>query len=210
MTAFDDVSMTASSRWAPLEEMLADGTRRVALAVGGRRLTVGEVIHGWRDDSAFRDFFNDLLAVAPAPAWFWEMPPLTRSGLEAAFECVQVPSPALAGVRADPAPFAEQFADCDGADALGFANLGGDAWLVAPCPRGDGRACAHLADFVRGAPRVQRDALWRLLGESVAQRLGGVPLWISTSGLGVYWVHLRLDSRPKYYTHAPYRQLADA
>lgn len=22
---------------------------------------------------------------------------------------------------------------------------------------------------------------------------------------GVYWLHLRLDTRPKYYTHAPFR-----
>ena len=24
-------------------------------------------------------------------------------------------------------------------------------------------------------------------------------VWLSTSGLGVYWLHVRLDSRPKYY-----------
>ena len=24
-------------------------------------------------------------------------------------------------------------------------------------------------------------------------------LWVSTSGLGVFWLHLRLDSYPKYY-----------
>jgi len=29
--------------------------------------------------------------------------------------------------------------------------------------------------------------------------------WLSTSGLGIAWLHVRLDERPKYYTHAPYR-----
>ena len=35
-----------------------------------------------------------------------------------------------------------------------------------------------------------------------------VHLWVSTSGLGVYWLHVRLDSYPKYYQHAPYKNAA--
>ena len=35
-------------------------------------------------------------------------------------------------------------------------------------------------------------------------RLGGKPVWLSTAGLGVGWLHVRLDDRPKYYRHAPY------
>jgi len=31
------------------------------------------------------------------------------------------------------------------------------------------------------------------------------PTWLSTAGLGVYWLHLRLDSRPKYYRYQPYK-----
>jgi hypothetical protein len=29
-------------------------------------------------------------------------------------------------------------------------------------------------------------------------------MWLSTSGLGVAWLHIRLDSTPKYYQHQPY------
>jgi hypothetical protein len=29
--------------------------------------------------------------------------------------------------------------------------------------------------------------------------------WVSTSGLGVPWVHVRLDERPKYFQFGPYR-----
>lgn len=32
-----------------------------------------------------------------------------------------------------------------------------------------------------------------------------VPIWLSTSGLGVYWLHVRLDTRPKYYNHDEYK-----
>ena len=31
------------------------------------------------------------------------------------------------------------------------------------------------------------------------------PIWFSTSGSGVAWLHFRLDSRPKYYTYKPFK-----
>ena len=37
-------------------------------------------------------------------------------------------------------------------------------------------------------------------------RVGARPIWLSTAGHGVAWLHVRLDSRPKYYLHAPYRE----
>ena len=41
--------------------------------------------------------------------------------------------------------------------------------------------------------------------DAVAARLSDRPLWLSTSGAGVAWLHVRLDDRPKYIQHAPYR-----
>jgi hypothetical protein len=32
-------------------------------------------------------------------------------------------------------------------------------------------------------------------------------MWVSTSGLGVYWLYIRLDSFPKYYNFQPYKTL---
>jgi hypothetical protein len=64
----------------------------------------------------------------------------------------------------------------------------------------------HLAAFVRGAPAEQREALWRTVGDALSRRLGAKPVWLSTAGAGVSWLHVRLDDRPKYYGHAPYRR----
>ncbi len=36
-------------------------------------------------------------------------------------------------------------------------------------------------------------------------RLNSKPVWLSTAGAGVSWLHVRLDDKPKYYGHAPYR-----
>ena len=35
--------------------------------------------------------------------------------------------------------------------------------------------------------------------------LFSLSLVLPPQGLGVYWLHVRLDDRPKYYTHVPYR-----
>lgn len=36
-------------------------------------------------------------------------------------------------------------------------------------------------------------------------RLGAKPVWLSTAGAGVPWLHVRLDDHPKYYGYALYR-----
>jgi NADH:ubiquinone oxidoreductase subunit len=36
-------------------------------------------------------------------------------------------------------------------------------------------------------------------------RVGEQPVWLSTAGMGVAWLHVRLDDRPKYYGYSPYR-----
>jgi len=58
---------------------------------------------------------------------------------------------------------------------------------------------------VRNAPAPQVHALLQRLAREALARLSDRPLWISTAGMGVYWLHVRLDSRPKYYRHAPYK-----
>ena len=40
------------------------------------------------------------------------------------------------------------------------------------------------------------------------RRLSAKPVWLSTAGAGVSWLHVRLDDRPKYYGYAPYREAA--
>jgi len=158
-----------------------------------------------RDDAAWREELTRELSRCPYEAFFWECAPVSAATLERPFEFVLVDSPALAGARPEPGPFREHLADRAGIST--FSNLGGDAILIAPCADASLAHYPHLASFVRGAPPQQVHALWRALGTALGERLerSDAPCWVSTSGLGVYWVHLRLDSRPKYYTHAPYR-----
>jgi hypothetical protein len=163
-----------------------------------------DVLRGWQGDAGFRTSFNALLTEAPYEAFRWETPAVTTATLAQPFEFVLLDSPGLAR-RPDPEAFAAHFAGAEGMVAA-FPNLGGDAILVVPCPLTEASAYGHLAAFVRRAPEEQRHALWQRVGAAVAQRVGTRPIWLSTAGAGVWWPHVRLDDRPKYYAHAPYRQ----
>ncbi len=173
----------------------------------GQALSVGDAHRALAQDPAFRGALRRTLAEAPFDAYFWETPAYTRDRLGEPWRFVLVDAPMLDRVRAEPHAFAEHFATRE--RAVAFPNLGGDAWLVAPCPGPDSARCAHLADFTRGVYDETLDGFWRRVGETAIARTGDRPIWLSTCGTGVYWLHARLDTFPKYYSHGPYRS-ADA
>jgi hypothetical protein len=162
----------------------------------------------WQVDSVFREFFITLLADAPYSAFRWETPPITAASAVRPFEFVILGSPELEGQPA-PDAFAEHFGRSAGSeDVVSFPNLNNDAILVVPCPLGPLSAYGHLGAFVRDAPDAQKHSLWKLVGELMERQLGPRPVWLSTAGAGVPWLHVRLDQRPKYYGHAQYRESA--
>ncbi|AMV21050.1 DUF6940 family protein [Planctomyces sp. SH-PL14] len=185
------------------EELPSHRGLRLALDLESRPATVMEVLRGWREEAGFRTWFNGLLAAVPFAEFRWETPAVTTDTVSRPFECVVLDAPGLARTP-DPQAFSEHFAGAE-EDVVAIPNLSGDAILVVPCPVADQSAYGHLAAFVRQAPTDQRDALWRLVGETTARRIGTRPVWLSTAGAGVSWLHVRLDERPKYYGFAPYR-----
>ena len=96
-----------------------------------------------------------------------------------------------------------------------FKNLGGDSELIAPCPLPSVTASsssslehnAHLMAFLQGAPPAMVMSLFGAVADTMVRSLAtraSTPVWMSTSGAGVSWLHVRLDSRPKYYQYAPF------
>ncbi|MFT5502257.1 MAG: hypothetical protein ACI88G_002401 [Woeseiaceae bacterium] len=171
-------------------------------------LSWSTVTNRWQTDQSFRTFFMSLLNDAPFPAYFWETPPITNATTGDEFEFVLVDSPQLTNINTDQQAFANQFVmTTAGESVIEFANLGGDATLVVPCLRGSQSAYSQLSTFARLAPQDQQHQLWKMVGATLERRLSAQPVWLSTSGLGVYWVHIRFDAEPKYYTHEPYRHI---
>jgi hypothetical protein len=182
----------------------AGRTQKYRLLQDDVPLGYAEVLVRWRKDAGFRSFFTGLLVDAPFAAYRWETPPVTESTIGREFEFVLLRSDTLERT-VDPAAFTNHFRD--ELDVATFPNLGGDAVMVVPCPRAPNSVYGHLAAFLRRAPKAQVHDLWRSVGEAMAARLSERAVWLSTAGMGVAWLHVRLDSRPKYYSHAPYREL---
>lgn len=189
-----------------VETLDAGRVRRIGILSSGRRLSYRDVLRHWQHDAGFREYFGSLLAESPFPAFFWETPAVSEASVGQPFECVLVASSDLARVRPDPSSFESQWASRDlGGGVVTFPNLGGDAALVVPCPIAPASAYGHIAAFVREAPEAQQHALWQAVAAALEDRLDPQPTWLSTSGLGVPWIHVRLDTVPKYYQYGPYR-----
>jgi hypothetical protein len=192
--------------WTARSEQMTRGrVLRVTVDLDVAPASFTEVLRCWQEDPDFRTWFNDLLAAAPFAAFRWETPPITTATADRPFEFVMLDSPSL-DRPPDGDAFAEHFSGSDPEGVTTFPNLGRDAILVVPCPGGPHSAYGHLAAFVRQAPEPQRHAFWAAVGAALRRRLGTKPVWLSTAGAGVAWLHVRLDDRPKYYGHAPYRE----
>jgi len=192
--------------WKSASVRLDDRTVKGTVHRDSSTLSYGEVIELWRNDAGFRRCFSEILATAPFEAFFWETPPVTRNTLERPFEFVWVDAPPLVRLKPERKAFAEHFTAHPAQPVLRFPNLGGDAVLIVPAPLADESCYIHLARFLRKAPESQADAFWQQVGEAMNRRISGSPVWLSTAGLGVSWLHLRLDSRPKYYRHRSYQE----
>ena len=117
-------------RFVVVAEQLGSRTQRQVISHrGGAALRWEEVIALWRTDAAFTLFFTAVLAASPFDSFYFECPPLAAATAADPFEFVLVQAHGFA--RADPSDFAEHIGR-SGVGAVTFANLGGDATLVAP------------------------------------------------------------------------------
>jgi len=189
--------------WIAKTENVQNG-HRIQIYQGEDPVSFGAYLKLLEEDQRFAAWFTDLLAGADYAAFFWEHPALSDANIDSGVEFVLLDSPALARLDPDPEPFSAHFERDREGEIVSFRSLGGDAVLLAPRPSGSPEACAHLAAFVRQASQSRIENLWRETGRAMRENLSERKLWLSTSGLGVSWLHIRLDSYPKYYQHRPY------
>ncbi|MBT8399021.1 MAG: hypothetical protein KJO98_00975 [Rhodothermia bacterium] len=194
------------AEWHASTEALATGVVRYGIAEDERPLSFSDVVDRWQT-KAFAGWFNKLLASFQHSAFFWECRPVSMSDADEPFEFVLLRARALDSVSAESGAFREHFERAGESTVLVFPNLGRDATLVVPTPAGPQHSYAHLAAFTRNAPNHQQVALWNTVGRQAAGSITEAPLWLSTCGLGVYWLHVRLDSWPKYYQFREYRNV---
>ena len=174
---------------------------RVEATTKAREATFAEVLGHWSE--GFGHVLAACLKSSALTAAFFECAPLNRKRLAAPFEAVLLPAPSLARIAPNHRPFKDLFDREVGSRVIAFDSLGRDARLIAPRP--DGQNYAHLMNFLTGATGPLIDDFFCCVATEMMRLVGDSPRWLSTSGLGVSWLHFRIDSRPKYYQYQPFR-----
>ena len=168
-------------------------------------LSFREVVNLWASDNLFRGFHCQVLSDISFNAYRWETPVVDLNRFDRPFEFIVRNDPSLDGPE-NCSAFQQYF---DAADEeqwiVEFPNLGGDAILVVPLPGGSHVDHCHLASFIGSCSAEHESLLWKHVGMTMLERVSDVPVWLSTAGGGVAWLHVRLDDKPKYYSHQPYK-----
>lgn len=196
--------MSGNNEWTAGKSR-SGGTELITLYENGGHLTFRSVFRLLQNDADYANWYTKFLSGSPFQAYFWEHPPLTRSSFDDHAEFVMIDAPMLDRMPVNTSAFQSYFS---GDEVATFQNLGGDATLIAPSPGESSASYPHLAAFLRNATEAKAAGLWRSVGQAINNSLSDKPVWLSTSGLGVAWLHIRLDSTPKYYQHNPYRRRA--
>ena len=145
-----------------------------------------------KTSNEFINVFIEALQESEYEAYFWEVGPVNNSRLNEQLEFVLVNSSSLLKLKPDRYTFDQHFQK--GRPVVSFPNLGGDAHLVVPSPiSSDLTTYAHLANFVRNAPRDQVVSFWMSVADNYERLIGDETKWLSTAGLGVSWLHVRID-----------------
>jgi hypothetical protein len=138
---------------------------------------------------------NDFIALR------WESAAITSQVLSDAYQCVVLNDPSIER-PANPGPFAQYLHAASRACVI--HSNGKDAKLLIPCEGAAGQQYCHLRAFLQQAPDTQVNDLFQLLGRVLRCSITEQPIWLNTAGGGVAWLHIRVDSRPKYYQYLAY------
>jgi hypothetical protein len=136
-------------------------------------------------------------------AVFWECKPFTYDSKDN-FEFVVINAPELEKIQANFGYFSEHFKDRQSIKA--FPSLNKDSILISMYPIADLEYYSHLSNVLNNAPIEQVYQLFRTIGKIGTTLSSDGPVWLSTSGLGVSYIHVRFDTRPKYYRFGPYKK----
>jgi len=167
-------------------------------------LSFKEVFELWRNSSEFVRFYVATLIKLNYQAFYWEHPAINKGFLKKKYECVVQQSQRLTLLAVNETAFErylyvkEEVAD--------FMNLGKNARLVIPTKKTKADIYNHMGKFIRMATEQQLLALFKRVGKVIKEAMEKQQLiWLSTAGEGVIWLHVRLDTSPKYYKTAAYK-----
>ncbi len=179
-------------------------TIRFRLKKDDAYLSFEEVFNLWAQSNEFVAFYVSELIKLDYQAFYWEHPALNNAFLSKKYECILQRSKPLEYLKSNEEAFKEHlFSETEVTD---FMNLGKNARLVVPIKKTDEEIYNHMGRFIRMADEHQVLALFKRVGKVVKDEIEKQKLiWLNTAGLGVIWLHVRMDTRPKYYKTTRYK-----
>lgn len=138
--------------------------------------------------------------------FFFETSPIsktTHQGFEITDGCLYgenfIESSRLNSQNEDSSSFDEYLFNPKTKYSTSFYNLSKTSMLIIPT-KVDGGEFTSLKLFIDSASNDQQKALWCMVAEEAEKMLEMYDkIWISTHGLGVPYLHIRIDTVPKYY-----------
>lgn len=190
--------------WDYREEIVEENRiTKYKITKKGEVLSFQEVIDLLKTSSFFCMFFSDTIKSSPFTGLFWEVKPITKAQLGEDFEFVLVKGVRLTRLKKNKEPFQQYLKTKE--EVVSFKNKSGDATLVVPNDLDPFIDYAHLAAFTKVASASQIKLFWKKIGIEYGEAISDSPVWLSTAGLGVHWLHVRIDSAPKYYRYDAYK-----
>lgn len=191
--------------WKVVELESGENNQRFSISKDGAKISNQQFLMLLKNEAPFRSFYTEYLISLGYEAFFWENKPMMTANLQQDYQCNVLNSEFLAKKSPDFHTFSSYFKRDQ--DVVSFWNLGKDAQLIAPCPVDEHPGYAHIGTFIREASESQVHKLWQCTGTEMLDIIGEEPRWLSTSGLGVFWLHVRIDSVPKYYQTEEYKSV---
>lgn len=186
-------------------EILAQNEQgaRCRFTRNGSKLSFQEVFHLWQSRETSGYFLAGIKNLG-FDQFYWEHPALTEENLHLPYECMLLKTDHFNRRTVDTTSFSKYLQN-DEAVAV-FDNLGRNARLVVPTQKSDPEHYKHLGAFLNFAPEKQVIEVFQALGKAILEELkSSKTIWLSTAGLGVIWLHIRLDTVPKYYKTKTYK-----
>ncbi|RHZ36563.1 DUF6940 family protein [endosymbiont GvMRE of Glomus versiforme] len=144
-------------------------------------------------------------------AYFWECPPITKNTLNKPFECVVIKSKSLDGITPNHSPFQKHINDKKNSFTSNSGNI-----LIIPLPEknenNEELDYKNLTSFIQNVPDTseQKQTFWQEVAHQLEANLeSNNPRWLSTHGLGISWLHVRIDKQPIYYSWNEYKQFTE-
>ncbi len=131
-------------------------------------------------------------------SFFWETKCLKSFNDE--FEEEFIENKSLTTLSQNYSSFIEYISKSKNKYATSFFNPSKTTLLIIPMPR-DNKKFTTIKDFIDNASLNHQQEFWKYVAKVIIKfKKDNKEIYISTHGLGVPYLHIRLDLKPKYYT----------